>query len=48
MFHELLGDLDQLSTSELQKPLADIASGTSSFGPMYEHLDSSLSGGRVG
>jgi len=36
MFHELLGDLDQLSTSELQKPLADIASGTSSFGPMRE------------
>lgn len=36
MFHELLGDLEQLSTSELQKPLVDIASGTSSFGPMPE------------
>jgi hypothetical protein len=36
MFTELLGNLDALSTRELQKPLGQIASGTSSFGPMRE------------
>lgn len=36
MFHELLADLEPLSTAELQKPLVAIASGTSSFGPMPE------------
>jgi hypothetical protein len=36
MFHELLGDPEPLSTSELEKPLVEIASGTSSFGPRPE------------
>src|SRR5262245_14259846 len=36
MFHELGGDLGQISAGDLQKPLQEIASGTSSFGPMAE------------
>ncbi len=36
MFDELLGDLDALSTPELQKPLGEIATGTGSFGPYKE------------
>ncbi|GAA7769364.1 MULTISPECIES: hypothetical protein [Cupriavidus] len=36
MFTELLGDLDKLTASELQEPLVEIASGTSSFGPQEE------------
>ncbi|HWT98575.1 MAG TPA: hypothetical protein VN229_13205 [Terriglobales bacterium] len=36
LFNELLGDLDKLSTTELQDALVEIASGTSSFGPMPE------------
>lgn len=36
MFPELLGDLDAVSAYDLQKPLIEIASGTSSFGPMRE------------
>lgn len=36
MFTELLGSLDKMTTSELQTPLEEIASGTSSFGPMEE------------
>ena len=36
MYPALLGNLDDVSTDDLQKPLAEIASGTSSFGPMEE------------
>jgi hypothetical protein len=36
IFHELLGDLDKLNTSELQRPLVEIAGGTGSFGPRSE------------
>jgi hypothetical protein len=36
MFPELLGNLNQLATSDLQKPLEEIASGTSAFGSMEE------------
>ena len=36
MYPQLLGDLDRLSTEELQEFLAEIASGTSSFGPVAE------------
>lgn len=36
MFDELLGDIEKLSTSEVQKSLEEIASGTSSFGPHEE------------
>ena len=36
MFPELLGDLREISAYDLQKPLVEIASGTSSFGPMRE------------
>lgn len=36
MFHELLGNLDAMTTRDLQEPLTEIASGTSSFGPMEE------------
>ena len=36
MYPELLGDLDQLSDEQLTVPLVEIASGTSSFGPMDE------------
>lgn len=36
MFPELMGDLEQLSADDIQKPLVEIASGYSSFGPMEE------------
>lgn len=36
MFDALLGDLDQMTTCELQQPLEEIASGTSAFGPQKE------------
>jgi hypothetical protein len=36
MFHELMGNLDQVMPRDLQEPLSEIASGTSSFGPMQE------------
>lgn len=36
MFPELCGDLEALSTYDLQQPLGEIATGTSSFGPMTE------------
>ena len=36
MFPELMGDLDQVTGYGLQQPLNEIASGTSSFGPMGE------------
>lgn len=36
MFPELCGDLKAISTQNLQEPLEEIASGTSSFGPMRE------------
>lgn len=36
MFKELLNDLDGLSAYEIQKPLEEIASGTSAFGPLEE------------
>jgi hypothetical protein len=36
MFHELDGDLSHLSAWTLQEPLQEIASGTSSFGPLPE------------
>ncbi|MFC5459470.1 hypothetical protein [Massilia niabensis] len=36
MFHELLGSLDEMTAENLQEPLAEIATGTRSFGPMEE------------
>lgn len=39
MFSELLGDLTPLTVHQLQRPLWEIASGTSSFGPMAEWHD---------
>ncbi|MEO7497005.1 MAG: hypothetical protein ABIT83_14560 [Massilia sp.] len=36
MFDRLLGDLDVMTTRELQEPLREIASGTMSFGPFDE------------
>jgi hypothetical protein len=39
MFPELAGDLGKLSSYELQQPLTEIASGTSSFGRMEEWTD---------
>jgi hypothetical protein len=39
LFGELQGDLASLTARELQKPLEEIASGTSSFGPMREWHD---------
>lgn len=36
MFHELVGDISSLTAWELQAPLQEIASGTSSFGPHVE------------
>lgn len=36
MYPELLGDLTDVGIEALQKPLGEIASGTSSFGPMEE------------
>lgn len=36
MFPELRGGLETISTRDLQKPLEEIATGTSSFGPMRE------------
>lgn len=36
LFHELEGDLATLSAGQLKKPLEEIASGTSSFGPRAE------------
>lgn len=36
MFDALTGNLDELSLEELREPLAEIASGNSSFGPMDE------------
>ena len=44
LFHELLGDISGLTVWQLQEPLQEIASGTSSFGPhdewhkWYHHL----------
>lgn len=38
-FTELLGDLDQISTFDLQRPLEEIASGFSCFGPEQEWID---------
>lgn len=39
LFVELQGDLASLTARELQKPLEEISSGTSSFGPMQEWHD---------
>jgi hypothetical protein len=39
MYPELAGDLQKLSSYELQQPLTEIASGTSSFGRMNEWTD---------
>jgi hypothetical protein len=39
MFHELQGDIDGLTTRQLQQPLQEIASGTSAFGPLREWND---------
>lgn len=39
MFRELLGNLDEITTRDLQEPLAEIATGTSSIGPMEEWTD---------
>jgi hypothetical protein len=36
MFRELLGNLDEISARDLQEPLAEIATGTGSFGPTEE------------
>ncbi len=36
MYPELMSDLGEVSTCDLQGPLGEIASGTSSFGPMDE------------
>ena len=36
LYNELQGDLANLSAYDLQEPLREIASGTSSFGPMVE------------
>jgi len=36
MYPHLLGDLDKLSAEEIQRPMAEIAAGYSSFGPMEE------------
>ncbi len=36
MFQELLGNLDEIPAHNLQEPLAEIATGTGSFGPMQE------------
>lgn len=36
MFHELMGDTSPLTVRQLQQPLQEIASGTSSFGPLDE------------
>lgn len=36
LFRELLGNLDDMTTQDVQKPLEEIANGTSSFGPMEE------------
>jgi len=36
MFRELLGNVEKLTPEELQKPLEEIASGTSAFGPSEE------------
>lgn len=36
MFHELLGNLDEISTRNLQEPLAELATAIASFGPMKE------------
>lgn len=39
IFDELMGDLNPLSASQLQAPLNEIASGTSSFEPLKEWRD---------
>jgi hypothetical protein len=39
MYDELLGDIDALSPDELQRPLADITTGLSCFGPLKEWTD---------
>lgn len=39
MFHELMGNLDEITTRDLQEPLDEIAAGISSFGPMKEWND---------
>jgi hypothetical protein len=39
MYHELQGDLSVLPVQDIQDPLAEIASGTGSFGPMREWDD---------
>lgn len=36
IFRALLGNLDEIKTRDLQEPFAEIATGTSSFGPMKE------------
>ncbi len=36
IFHELEGNIAELSARDLQAPLAEIATGTSSFGPYAE------------
>ena len=39
LYPELLGELDHLTDEQLHKPLEEIASGTSSFGPMDEWIE---------
>ena len=39
LYPELLGELDHLTDEQLHKPLVEIASGTSSFGPMDEWIE---------
>lgn len=39
MYGELLGDLNHLTLEELRRPLEEIASGNSSFGPFEEWTD---------
>jgi hypothetical protein len=36
LFRELLGNLENISTQDLQQPFAEIATGISAFGPMEE------------
>jgi hypothetical protein len=39
MYPELLGDLDELADEQFYRPLEEIASGNSSFGPMDEWIE---------
>ena len=39
MYMELVGDLNRLSAEQVQRPLEEIASGVSCFGPMEEWAD---------